>query len=118
MIGRIKTSKLFYGRFAFFLHYGENDAAFQNHLGRQSMKSFLSLGILMFALTFCGLGDRLKNLSGSGGGGSTNSSSNGRATTSSGSSEKPELTAAQKSIQDGSTEVKGCGCRYLFEVKR
>ena len=70
------------------------------------MKSFLSLGILMFALTFCGLGEKIKSLSGSGGGGAANSTSNGSASTSAGSSEKPELTAAQKSIQDSSTEVK------------
>jgi len=70
------------------------------------MKSILSLGLITFALTFCGLGDKIKNLSGSSGGGSANSTSNGEAATSAGSSERPELTAAQKSIQDSSSEVK------------
>jgi hypothetical protein len=70
------------------------------------MKSFLSLGMLMFAITFCGLGDKLKNLSSSGGGNATNSSSNGASATSSGSSETPDVTPAQKSIQDSSSEVK------------
>ena len=70
------------------------------------MNSFLSLGIIMFALTFCGLGDKLKDLSGSGAGSSANSPSSSGPATSAGSSEKPELTAAQKSIQDSSTEVK------------
>jgi len=28
------------------------------------MKSLLTLGLITFALTFCGLGDKLKNLSG------------------------------------------------------
>src|SRR5687767_7048806 len=70
------------------------------------MKSFLSLGILLFALTFCGLGDRLKSLSGEGGGGTASNSSEAPGKASAGSVEKPKLTAAQQSIQDGATEVK------------
>lgn len=70
------------------------------------MKSILSLGVLIFALTFCGLGDRLKSLSGGGGSSSESSSSNGSAgSAASGTTEKPKLTASQQSIQDGSTEV-------------
>jgi len=68
------------------------------------MKSILSLGALMFALTFCGIGDRLKSLSGSGGTGSTNSSA--PASAGAGSTEKPQLTPAQESIQASSSEVK------------
>lgn len=65
------------------------------------MKSILLFGILLFALTFCGIGDKLKNLGGSSNSGSTNSSSTGDT-----SVEKPKLTSAQQSIQDGASEVK------------
>jgi len=68
------------------------------------MKSILSLGLITFALTFCGLGDKLKQLSGSTDGG-TNSASSNSSKTSTGSVEKPKLTAAQQSIMDGATEV-------------
>jgi len=69
------------------------------------MKSILSLGVLIFALTFCGLGDRLKGISG---GGTSSDSANGSPSSSaaSGSTERPKLTPAQQSIQDASTDVK------------
>ncbi|MFN0139376.1 MAG: hypothetical protein ACKVQW_04725 [Pyrinomonadaceae bacterium] len=67
------------------------------------MKSLLTLGLITFALTFCGLQDKLKQL---GGGTNTGSSSNSSSTSSSGSAEKPKLTASQQVIQDGSTEIK------------
>ena len=70
------------------------------------MNSIFALVILTFALTFCGLGDRLKGLSGSGGGSAPNSSNGASASSASGSADKPELTAAQQSIQDNSSEVK------------
>jgi hypothetical protein len=66
------------------------------------MKSFISLGLLMFAMTFCGLSDKLKSLQGG-----TNSSSN--SSTAKGSSpgaEKPQLTSSQQAIADGATEAK------------
>lgn len=69
------------------------------------MKSFLSLGMLIFALTFCGLGDRLKSLSGSGGG-SNSSSPDGQGNAASGTVETPKLTPGQQSIQDSAVEVK------------
>ena len=65
----------------------------------------LSFGILLFTLAFCGIGDRLKSLSGS----SSNSSSNtGSSKSSSGGSgaEQPTLTAEQQKIQDSSNEAK------------
>lgn len=68
------------------------------------MKSILTLGLITFALTFCGLGDRLKELSGGNGQGTGPSSSNS-STTSSGSVEKPKPTAAQQSIIDSGTET-------------
>lgn len=71
------------------------------------MKLLLSLGLLGFAMTFCGLGDKLKSLSGSSNKGS-NSSSNSpsKTTATSGEAEKPELTAAQQKISDDAAEVK------------
>jgi hypothetical protein len=65
----------------------------------------LSFGILFFALTFCGLGDRLKNLSSSGSNSSGNSGGK-RSETGGSGAETPTLTAQQQSIQDASTETK------------
>ena len=71
------------------------------------MKLLMSFGLLAFALAFCGLGDKLKSLSGSSNSGS-NSSSNGpsKTSTTSGDAEKPKLTAEQQKISDTATEVK------------
>jgi hypothetical protein len=70
------------------------------------MKSILALGVLAFALVFCGLGDKLKGISGSGSGNASNSSGGATATSASSSADKPDLTSAQQAIQDASTEVK------------
>ena len=71
------------------------------------MKSILTLGLITFALTFCGLGDKLKQLSSGAGsdGNSSPSSSNSSSKTSSGSAEKPNPTAAQQAIIDSGTET-------------
>ena len=71
------------------------------------MKSILPLGLITFALTFCGLSDKLKQLSSGGGsdGNSSPSSSNSSSKTSSGSAEKPNPTAAQQAIIDSGTET-------------
>jgi hypothetical protein len=69
------------------------------------MKSILSLGIIIFALTFCGLGDKLKQLSAGNGGATNSTSSNTAAKASSGSVEQPKPTAAQQAIMDGGTET-------------
>ena len=68
------------------------------------MNSILPLGIIIFALTFCGLGDRLKGTS-TGNGGAVNGTSSGAAKSSSGSVEQPKPTAAQQAIIDGGTEA-------------
>ena len=68
------------------------------------MRSILTLGLITFALTFCGLGDKLKQLSGGDGGG-TGTSSNSSSSGSSGNVEKPKPTAAQQAIIDGGTET-------------
>jgi len=61
----------------------------------------LSFGILLFAVTFCGLAERFSGTSDP-----SNSKSPGTSSTSTSDAEKPELTSAQKSIQDSATEVK------------
>lgn len=73
------------------------------------MKSLLTLGLISFALTFCGLQDKLKGLSGSpsGNSNSTSQSSNSSSSTSSApTGEKAKPTAAQQAIIDGGTETK------------
>lgn len=67
------------------------------------MKSLLSIGLIAFALTFCNLSERLKQLGSSETG---NSNSSTTTTSSDGEAEKPELTSAQKAIVDGGTEVR------------
>ena len=74
----------------------------QIHSEAFNMKSFLSLGLIIFALTFCGLGDRLKQLSGSTESGTKSSDAS---KTSSSSVEKAKPTSAQQSIIDGGTET-------------
>ena len=72
------------------------------------MKSVLTLGLITVALTFCGLGDKLKQISdgaNTAGTNSSSSSSSSSSKSSSGSVEKPEPTAAQQAIIDGGTEV-------------
>ncbi|MGH9947559.1 MAG: hypothetical protein ACRD6X_10185 [Pyrinomonadaceae bacterium] len=70
------------------------------------MKSFVSLGVVLFALTFCGIGDKLKNI----GRGSSNSNSantaGGPSKTSSGGVETPSMTGPQQAIADAGTEMK------------
>src|SRR5687768_9055336 len=66
------------------------------------MKSLLTLGLISFALTFCGLSDRLKEMSGP----PAPNSSNTNSSTSSTGAEKPKLTASQQAIVDGGLETK------------
>lgn len=73
---------------------------------------FLSLGILFFAFTFCGLSEKLKEVSG-GSNSNTSTASNssspansGSSTTGSPNAEKASPTAAQQSIIDAGTETK------------
>ena len=73
---------------------------------------FLSFGVLAFALAFCGLGDRLKEMTGT----TTTSSNTANApanstakpgkTESGGAAEVPKPTAAQQAIMDGASEIK------------
>jgi hypothetical protein len=68
------------------------------------MKSILSLGLITFALTFCGLGDKLKQISAGNSNSATTSSSNS-AKTSSSSVEQPKPTSAQQAIIDSGSEA-------------
>ena len=71
------------------------------------MKILLTLGFALFAMTFCGLSERLKGLTGSGGASnSTNTASNSGPTGSGPAAEKPTLTTSQQAIQDAASETK------------
>ena len=68
------------------------------------MKSLITLSLVCFAMSFCGLSDKLKSMTAG-----SNSSSNSSATSKNSSStsiEKPQLTASQQSISDSATETK------------
>lgn len=67
------------------------------------MKSILTLGLIFFALSFCGLQDRLKSLTGAG---ESNSNSVTTGTNSSSTTtEKAKPTGPQQSLIDGATET-------------
>ncbi|MBL8182534.1 MAG: hypothetical protein JNL64_13090 [Blastocatellia bacterium] len=71
------------------------------------MKTTLTLGMIMFALSFCGLQERLQSLTG--GGNSNTSSTNSNSSTSSSGGDKVEAakpTSAQQAIIDAGTEAK------------
>src|SRR3954462_6802915 len=64
----------------------------------------ITFGILLFALAFCGLGDRIKQLSG--GNANTASSNSGSASKSSGAASDPaKPSSAQQAIIDSGTET-------------
>jgi hypothetical protein len=73
------------------------------------MKLLVSFGIFMFAMSFCGLGDRIAKLRGgdSSGNSSNTSTSSSPSTTTpkSGDAEKPTLTDQQQAIQNSAEKV-------------
>jgi hypothetical protein len=71
------------------------------------IRSVLTLGLITFAMTFCGLSEKLKQISG-GSNSTTNTSSNstGSASSSTSAVEKPKLTSAQQAIIEGGKETK------------
>ncbi len=77
------------------------------------MNYFLAIGALAAVLAFCGIGDRLKQMSG--GNGASNAS-NSSGPTKASDVEKPSLTASQQSIQGSSTEVKWGDQGISFKV--
>lgn len=68
------------------------------------MNSLILLGLIFFALTFCGLSDRLKSLQGNTGSGSNSASNSSKGSTT--DAEKPSLSSAQQAIADKATETK------------
>ena len=70
------------------------------------MKSIFAIGLIIFAVTFCGIGDRLKQLQGDSSSGTNSSSGPSKTSTSDADVEKPVLTSTQQAIADGGTEVK------------
>ncbi len=70
------------------------------------MKLIFGSGILIFAMTFCNLGERLQQLQGSSGS-DTGTSSNSSPTTSTDGTEveRAEMTSAQRTIADSSSDV-------------
>lgn len=71
------------------------------------MKTSLTLGLIFFALSFCGLQERLQSLTG--GGNSNSASTNSNSSSSSSSGDKVETakpTSAQQAIIDAGTEAK------------
>lgn len=70
------------------------------------MKSLLTLGLMSLAFTFCGLGEKLKGLSGSGGSNTNTVASNSSSSASTTGAEKPKLTVTQQSIVDGGVQTK------------
>lgn len=78
------------------------------------MRSILTLALISFALTFCGLGDRLKQLTGTTETNTNSTSSSSGTNSSTGPSnsssvqsvEKPKLTAEQQTILDTGIEAK------------
>ena len=73
------------------------------------MKLFPAIGLLFFTLAFCGIGDKLKQMSAGNSGQASNTAStnSGSKTASSSDSsvEKPKPTAAQQAIMDTATET-------------
>ena len=75
---------------------------------------FLGFAFLAAALTFCGITDRLKGLSGSSN--STTTSNTSKPSDDDGQVEKAEMTSAQKAIADGGTEIKWDAQGITFKV--
>jgi hypothetical protein len=69
------------------------------------MKSLAIVGLILFALSFCGLGDKLKSLQG-GNSSNTSKTEPSKQASTDGEAEQPKLTPAQQSIMDGGEEVK------------
>lgn len=72
------------------------------------MKSLILTGFILFAMSFCGLSERLKQLSGGSSGNTNTASSNSGTKTgsSSTSAEQAKPTSAQQAIIDAGTETK------------
>jgi hypothetical protein len=72
--------------------------------GGDSMK-LLPFGILLFALSFCGIGERLRRAGSSNTSSGNSNSGSTKSTSGDTGAEKPSLTGTQQAIQDSATEV-------------
>ncbi len=73
------------------------------------IRSLITLGMITFAMSFCGLTDKLKSLSGgtsNSNSTTTSSNSSSNSTSSSSGAEKAKPSSAQQAIIDGGTEIK------------
>jgi len=70
------------------------------------MKSLMTLGLISFALTFCGLQERLKGISGSTPSNSNVATSGSNSSTTAPTAEKAKPSAVQQAVIDGGTEAK------------
>ena len=66
---------------------------------------FISLGLLLFALSFCGIADKIKQMSGGANTGTSNTASNSGKTGGSSQADPAKPSSAQQSIIDSSTET-------------
>lgn len=80
------------------------------------MKLIVPLGILMFALSFCGITDRIQQQLGESGDSAESTTKEGSDEAGSSDAATPELTAAQKKIQDESEEVEWPDQGISFKV--
>lgn len=78
------------------------------------MKLIVPLGILLFALSFCGITDRIQQQLGESGDSAESTTKEGDESSS--GAETPELTSAQKKIQDESEEVEWPDQGITFKV--
>jgi hypothetical protein len=69
------------------------------------MKLILPLGLLFFALSFCGIADKIKQQIGESNSTAESANKDGSDSAAPDGADVPELTAAQKEIQDKSTEI-------------
>ena len=69
------------------------------------MRSLLTLGLITFALTFCGLGERLKQMQSGASSGSNAAKTDSSSRSADAGAETPQLTAEQQGIQDKATET-------------
>ena len=70
------------------------------------MKSLFLVGSIFFVLSFCGLSEKLKQLSGGTNISNSNTSSTNSTSSTAMTAEKPNLTSAQQAIVDSGSEMK------------
>jgi hypothetical protein len=82
------------------------------------MRSIAFTGLLLFALTFCGLGERLKQLQGTQGTNSGSTSNSSKTTSADAPAESPKLTSMQQAIADGGDDVQWSDQGITFRLPK